>query len=112
MTDKRADDCLLLGIIGLLAFALLMLLVNAAAASQSCLTYGEARTKWPREYLRWSGDHCWYVRSYRPERPVRRIAHVRRNVSPLVQPEPVQIIEDAPTFVPWDDRVGIPTVKP
>jgi hypothetical protein len=107
MSDQRADDWLFLSILFLLAAIVLMLLamVLPAGAGQ-CMNKSQARHAYPGKWLYWHGkNHCWDAT------PGRNIIHLRRPVSPLIAPEPVPIIEDAPSFVPWDARIGIPIGK-
>ena len=64
---------------------ILALLLPAAANAQECLTFADARARWPKSHLYWhTVNHCWDNRigaHYRPTQPKPRI----------IDPVPVRI---------------------
>jgi hypothetical protein len=73
---------------------------TSPSASPSCMSYREARNKWPTQHLYWAtAERCWGLRStmrqirvYRPKRHYRDVMTARLQV-----PTPNQVFDKTPS---------------
>lgn len=79
-----------LGLI-IIVLCAMILFPSTAKASPGCMTHGEARAKWPKAHLYWSGpNHCWSNRRerWRRHEAPRALAQADKP-KPQLLPDPV-----------------------
>src|SRR5262245_32898047 len=103
-----------------------VLLLGASNAAPSCMTYREAREKWPKIHLYWRTEHrCWTNNRHTPRsqfRPRKKMDPVINSYAAAKEKEPEDkccwpvlprdgsgnIIEPLPTFAErWRDILSV-----